>query len=111
MASNMIWLSAVAGALAAAWGFGCGLFERFLLAPRHRLSAAGPAYLPGMLLALLAGSWAAVGDNRVRLIFGLLIAGVFFLIGAVPALGVFHLSRWLLRTHFVNEKTTSGLVL
>jgi hypothetical protein len=111
MASNVISLSVVAGALAAGWGLGCGLFERVFLAPRHRLSAAGPAYLPAMLLALLAGSWSAVGVDRVRLIFGVLIAAVFFLIGAVPALGAFHLSRWLLRTRFADEKTTSGLVL
>jgi hypothetical protein len=108
--SNALLLAVLAGALAAAWGLGCGVFERLLLAARRRLSAAGPAYLPTMMLALLAGCASVVSEGRVRFIFALLMAGLFFVIGAVPALAVFHLSRRIFRTRFSDETKSSEAV-
>ena len=90
-------------AFSAAWGLACGAFERLLLAPRHRLSAFGPAYAPSMTLAFLAGGLFLISEERVRFLFAVFMAGAFFILGALPAFASFHLSRWLFRTTFSNE--------
>jgi hypothetical protein len=96
--SNLVLLAALAGI----WGFSCGVCERFLLAPRRRLSRIGPAYFPGMALALFAGA-IVVGADGSRFLLAIWMAVVFFLVGSLPALACFHLSRWILRTRFSNE--------
>jgi hypothetical protein len=100
---NGLSATALVIALAAAWGLACAAFERLLLAPRHRLSSIGPAYLPSMTLALFAGVCFLIGDHEIRFSFAVLMAGVFFVIGALPALAAFHLSRRIFRTRFLIE--------
>jgi hypothetical protein len=100
---NGVSLAITAAMLSMAWGFICGVWERFLLAPHRRFSAVGPAYFPAMVLALLAGCCFLFGEDRIRFFFALLMAGAFFLVGAVSALAAFHLSRWIFRTRFLDE--------
>jgi hypothetical protein len=87
-------------AIAAVWGVACGIYERLLLVPRRRLSAVGPAYFPAMIFAFLAGYSFLIREERIRFFFALLMATVFFVVGALPALAAFHLSRWIFRTRF-----------
>lgn len=94
-------LSAIA--LAAAWGLVCGLFERFLMAPRRHLSSVGPAYFPAMLLAFLACMFYLTDKNGVRFPFALLMGVAYFVMGAAPALATFHLSRLILRTRSSDQ--------
>jgi hypothetical protein len=91
-----IYLAALA---AAVWGFGCGAFERIVLAPRRRLTALGPAYGPAMILALLAGALCVTSEG-CSFRFALLMAGLFFGIGALAAFASFHFARLVLRTPY-----------
>lgn len=100
---NVMTLAKLAIPFAAIWGLVCGIFERLVLAPQRRLSLVGPAYLPGMAFALLAGCSFAVDVQRIRFLFALLMAVVFFIAGAAPALAVFRLSRWMFRTRFADR--------
>ncbi len=94
--------------LAALWGLVCGSFERLLLAPRRRLSSVGPAYLPAMFLALLAGAFVATDKDRPGFLYALLMAAIYFFAGAAPALATFHLSRRILRTRFSGQNKTEA---
>jgi hypothetical protein len=88
--------------LAAGWGVACSVFERMALAPNRKLSASGPAYIPAMLLSLFAGGIFATSEGP-SLLFALLMAGIFFALGFVPALVSFHFARWMLRTRFSDN--------
>jgi hypothetical protein len=92
----------LAATVAAVWGLGCSVFERVILAPRRRLSAMGAAYAPAMTLALIAGAVFVTTEGQ-SIGIALLMAGFFFLIGSLPALGSFHLMRRVLRTHFQHD--------
>jgi hypothetical protein len=89
--------------LSAAWGLGCGICERLFLAPRRRLSLFGPSYAPAMVFAFFAGCCFLTDDHGVRFFFAILMATVFFAVGALPALATFNLTRWILRTRFSHE--------
>ena len=94
--------------VSAAWGLGCGICERLLLAPRRRFSLFGPSYVPAMVFALLAGCYFLTGEQGVRFFFALLMAAVFFGVGALPALAAFQFARWILRTRFSGERETGN---
>jgi hypothetical protein len=94
----------LAAMLSASWGGLCGVFERVLLAPRHRLSAMGPAYAPSMLLMAVGFGWAVDTDGNIRLFRGIFAAALLFVIGALPAFIAFHLVRRVLRTRFIDGK-------
>ncbi len=57
------------------------------------------AYAPAMTLALLSGvvSVTTVGSSFVS---GIVLAGIFFGIGFLPAVAFFHFARLALRTRF-----------
>jgi hypothetical protein len=57
-----------------------------------------------MLWALFGGCSALVAPDGVRFLFALLMAVLFFLLGARPALTTFYLSRRVLHTRFCDEK-------
>jgi hypothetical protein len=97
-------LIALAVGCPAVWGVACGIYERVLLAPRRRLSSFGAAYAPSMLLALCGGWFALIGPDGVRFFFALLMAALFFMLGTLPTMAMFYLSRWILHTRFADEK-------
>jgi hypothetical protein len=89
--------------LAGAWGLACSVFERIIiLAPNRGLSAVGPAYVPAMLLALLAGAVFATTEGR-SFLFAVLMAALFFGLGSLPALATFHFTRRVLRARPRND--------
>jgi hypothetical protein len=97
--SQLVMLAIV---LAAGWGLLCGIYERMILAPRRQLSAIAPAYFPAMTFALAAGC--ASVTRRETIFFAPLMVAGFFLVGAVPAVGLFLASRWVLRTRFERNQ-------
>lgn len=97
-------LAKMAISFAVFWGLVCGVFERLVLAPRRQLALVSPAYVPGMIFAFIAGvvflfDGLKMGD--ARLFLAPVMAVAFFVVGAVPAIVMFRLSRWILRTRSV----------
>jgi|SRR5579859_1937225 len=97
--------------LAASWGFICGVCERLILAPHRHFSSLGPAYFPAMSFSLFGGCLGIANPELILYTPLFLLAS--FLVGAAPALGTFHFSRWVLRTRLLpgpngkNEGLTS----
>ena len=107
VSSNDMTLAALAALCACVWGLVCGVFERVFLAPRRRLSSLGPAYAPAMTLAVFGGCMYLTDQHGMRFFIALLMAALYFLLGALPALATFYVSRWILRTRFSDDTKSS----
>jgi len=92
----------LAAIFAAAWGGGCSIFERIVLAPHRRFSVTGAAYAPAMTLSLLAGAIFVTTGGR-SFLSAMLMAAIFFAIGCLPAFASFHLMRLTLRNRFSDS--------